>query len=122
MNEFETALNVLKYLKNLIPEHEDGDHSRMAEDDRETVRALEKVMKLVESEKEYQEEQEAYSEITLEMEQGRDIPLTEWAKKNGVNPATARQKAGRGMFKTARKSGRDWFINSEEPNTDNRCK
>lgn len=122
MNNCEIALLILKSIKSIIPEHEDGDHSRMAEDDRDTVRAIEKVIKLVESEMEYQSDQEAHSEVTIEMEKGVDIPLTEWAKLHGINPATARQKAGRGMFKTARKSGRDWFINADEPNSDNRCK
>ena len=122
MNNYEIALMILKSIKSIIPEHEYGDNSRMTEDDMDTVIALEKVMKLVESEMEHQADQEAHSEVTIEMERGGDIPLTEWAKLHGVNPATARQKAGRGMFKTARKIGRDWFINSDEPNTDNRCK
>lgn len=122
MNNYEITIMILKSIKSIIPEHNDGDHSRMAEDDRDTVRALEKVMKLVESEMEYQSDQEAHSEITIEIESSGDIPLTEWAKLHGINPATARQKAGRGMFKTARKSGRDWFINADEPNTDNRHK
>ena len=40
------------------------------------------------------------------------IPLKEWAAKNGISHATARQKAGRGGFLTARKVGRDWMISS----------
>lgn len=50
------------------------------------------------------------------------IPLKKWAEKNGLNPASARQKALRGKFKTAEKIGRDWFIDEDEPNTDNRIK
>lgn len=50
------------------------------------------------------------------------IPLKEWAAKNGISHATARQKAGRGGFLTARKVGRDWMISSAEPNTDHRIK
>jgi len=48
------------------------------------------------------------------------ISLKEYAIKNGRNPATLRQKAGRGGFKTAKKVGRDWLIDSEEPLIDNR--
>lgn len=43
------------------------------------------------------------------------IPLVEYAEIHGRNPATARQKALRGGFKTAVKMGRDWFIDSDEP-------
>jgi hypothetical protein len=50
------------------------------------------------------------------------ITLKEWAIAHGINPATARQKAGRGGFKTARKIGRDWFIDENEENIDNRVK
>lgn len=48
------------------------------------------------------------------------IPLKEWARLNGISPATARQKAGRGALKTARKVGRDWMIHKNEPNLDHR--
>ena len=48
------------------------------------------------------------------------ITLKEWAVRNGISPATARQKAGRGGFMTARKVGRDWMISASEPRTDNR--
>jgi len=50
------------------------------------------------------------------------ITLKEWAIAHDINPATARQKAGRGGFKTAQKIGRDWFIDEEEENIDNRVK
>lgn len=50
------------------------------------------------------------------------IPLKEWAIRNGIAPATARQKAGRGALKTARKVGRDWMISRYEPNIDHRSK
>lgn len=52
----------------------------------------------------------------------RKITLTEYAKMHGINPATARQRAGRGLYTTAEKIGRDWFINPEEPHVDNRIK
>jgi hypothetical protein len=50
------------------------------------------------------------------------IPLKEWAARNGISAATARQKAGRGGFITARKVGRDWMISALEPNPDHRIK
>lgn len=50
------------------------------------------------------------------------ISLTEYARLNGRNPATARQMALRGGFRTARKVGRDWMIDSEEPYPDKRRK
>ncbi|HEY5587635.1 MAG TPA: hypothetical protein VIK86_01615 [Candidatus Paceibacterota bacterium] len=48
------------------------------------------------------------------------IPLKEYAKRHGRNPATVRQKANRGGFETVQKIGRDWFIDEEEPYEDNR--
>lgn len=50
------------------------------------------------------------------------ISLAEYARLNGRNPATARQMALRGGFRTARKVGRDWMIDSEEPYPDKRRK
>ena len=67
-------------------------------------------------------EQIVHSEITIEMEQGADIPLGEWARKNGLDESYARKKARRGSLKTAHKVGRDWFINEFEINYDNRRK
>ena len=46
------------------------------------------------------------------------ISLAEYAAKHGRNPDTIRQKCARGGFKTARKIGRNWVIDSEEPMTD----
>jgi len=46
---------------------------------------------------------------------GKTIALTEWAQRNGMREDNARQKAGRGGFKTARKIGRDWTIDEDEP-------
>lgn len=50
------------------------------------------------------------------------IPLTEYAKLHGKNPAIARQAAGRGSFQTARKMGRDWVVDDAEPWPDRRVK
>lgn len=49
------------------------------------------------------------------------IPLKQWAERVGINPATARQKAGRGKL-PAVKVGRDWLIEESTPNTDGRIK
>ena len=48
--------------------------------------------------------------------------LREHARRLGKNPEVVYQKAARGGFQTAVKMGRDWFIDSEEPYTDNRIK
>lgn len=50
-----------------------------------------------------------------------EIPLIEWARRNGISPSTARQKAQRGTI-PAVKHGRDWFIDEDAPNTDARVK
>lgn len=50
------------------------------------------------------------------------ITLKEWAITHGISPATARQKAGRGGFETAKKIGRDWFIDENEEHIDGRVK
>ena len=50
------------------------------------------------------------------------ISLAEYAKKHGRDPATCRQMAIRGGFQTARKIGRNWVIDSEEPYPDRRRK
>lgn len=48
------------------------------------------------------------------------ISLKEWASAHGIDPATARQRAGRGAFQTAKKIGRDWVIDKNEPLIDHR--
>lgn len=50
------------------------------------------------------------------------ISLAEYARMHGVSPATARQKALRGGFKTAKRLGRDWVISRSEPYSDLRKK
>lgn len=49
------------------------------------------------------------------------IPLKEWAERENINPATARQKALRGTI-PAVKMGRDWFIDENVKNADKRVK
>ena len=50
------------------------------------------------------------------------ILLADYARRNGRTPATARQLAARGGFRTAKKVGRDWMIEADEPYPDNRQK
>lgn len=50
------------------------------------------------------------------------ISLTEWAKREGISDSRAREKARNGLLKTAEKIGRNWLINEEEINLDNRFK
>lgn len=50
------------------------------------------------------------------------ISLVEYAKAHDRDPANARQMAARGSFQTARKIGRNWVIDSEEPWPDRRVK
>lgn len=50
------------------------------------------------------------------------IPLKEYAERLGKNPQVVYQKAARGTFRTARKIGRDWFIDEHEPYQDARVR
>lgn len=50
------------------------------------------------------------------------ISLKEYAKLNGIDPATVRQRALRGAYHTARKIGRNWVIDKNEPHVDHRFK
>ena len=50
------------------------------------------------------------------------ISLAEYAALNGIDPSTARQRALRGAYRTARKIGRNWVIDKNEPHIDNRVK
>lgn len=54
--------------------------------------------------------------------EGKEIALAEWARKNGIDPSTARHKALKGQFETARKVGRDWLIKENEEKIDLRRK
>lgn len=48
------------------------------------------------------------------------ISLAEYAKINGRDPATVRQMALRGGFKTVKKIGRNWVIEDYEKYPDRR--
>ncbi|MDU7339058.1 MAG: hypothetical protein E7L17_13195 [Clostridium sp.] len=50
------------------------------------------------------------------------IPIAEYAKMHDKAITSVRQKAARKGFETAKKMGRDWFIDSDEPYPDNRVK
>lgn len=50
-----------------------------------------------------------------------EISLAEYARRHGRTPASARQMATRGGFRTAHKAGgRDWMIDEYEPYPDRR--
>jgi len=49
---------------------------------------------------------------------GKMIPLPEWARRVGIHPATARQKALRGGFVTAERVGTVWLIDEDESHVD----
>ena len=44
-----------------------------------------------------------------------EITLKEYALRLGKNPVVVRHRALGGAFKTARKLGRDWVIDEDEP-------
>ena len=48
------------------------------------------------------------------------ISLAEYARINGIDPATVRQRVNRGAYRTARKIGRNWVIDKNEPHVDHR--
>ena len=50
------------------------------------------------------------------------ITLKEWAEKHGITPDTARQRANRGAFQTAKKIGNLWIISKDEKLIDHRRK
>ena len=50
------------------------------------------------------------------------ISIAEYAKLHDKEISSVRQKILRGGFKTARKIGRNWVINKNEPYIDNRKK
>lgn len=49
-----------------------------------------------------------------------EIALTQYAEQHGRTPDSARQMANRGGFRTARKLGRNWVIDEDEPYPDRR--
>jgi len=50
------------------------------------------------------------------------ISIVEYAAKHGKSRCAVSQRAARGGFKTARKIGRNWVIEEDEPYTDTRVK
>lgn len=50
------------------------------------------------------------------------ISLAEYAAKHDRDPSTVRQMVLRGGFGTARKIGRNWVIEADEPYPDNRVR
>jgi hypothetical protein len=51
-----------------------------------------------------------------------DISLVEYARMHGRNPDTVNQLARRGGLRTARKIGRNWVVDDDEPYPDHRRK
>lgn len=70
-------------------------------------------------EKEAEADARAHAETTIEIEEGKEIPLTEWARINKVDPANARQRAQRGTL-PAHKIGNTWMIRENVKNIDRR--
>lgn len=50
------------------------------------------------------------------------IPLKEWAKREKIDPSTARHKIRRGTLKRVVKVSGIWFVHKSEVNMDNRVK
>ena len=50
------------------------------------------------------------------------ISLSKYAAAHGKAAISVQQKARRGGFETARKIGRNWVIDSDEPYTDRRIR
>lgn len=48
------------------------------------------------------------------------IPIKEYAEKNGIDPATVRQRILRGAMPGAVKLANSWFVPRDLPLTDNR--
>ena len=48
------------------------------------------------------------------------ISLAEYAAMHGIDHNTARKRAARGAYETARKIGRNWVIDKDEPHVDHR--
>lgn len=135
MKSYQEAIELIKTHKNMLESilsnYKEDDTSIMIEDMRADINALNRTVKLLESENEMQEDADAHcwSELSKEMGEKntekllpRMITLAEWAKRNGLDESYVRQKARRGSLKTACKIGRDWFISEAEENTDNRKK
>lgn len=56
------------------------------------------------------------------MSESNLISIGEYAKMHGVQQQTIKKKCQRGGFKTAKKIGKYWVIDKEEPYQDNRVK
>lgn len=50
------------------------------------------------------------------------ISIVEYAERNGKNRSSALRMAQKGRFKTAKKIGRNWVIEEDEPYPDKRVK
>ncbi len=50
------------------------------------------------------------------------ISIKEYAERNGLQHDNVRHKCQRGSYSSARKIGRDWLIDENEPDADRRVK
>ena len=50
------------------------------------------------------------------------ITIKEYAERNGLRHDNVRHKCQRGSYRTARKIGRDWLIDENEPDSDRRIR
>lgn len=121
MDNYEITLQTLKELKERLTDTRSLP-STGAVVDRDGLRALEKVIRMVECARRSSAVNRG-DKITVRKQELDDlIPLAAWAHKHGLDESYARQKARRGRLSSARKIGRDWFVSASEPNLDNRKK
>lgn len=60
--------------------------------------------------------------LELHASESELVSLAEYAKMKGIHPDTVRQRALRGVYHTAKKIGRTWVIDKNEPHVDHRVK
>lgn len=96
----------------LTPEYDDTERE---------IDVKQKIQELYEQDKPYLENI-SVSAFLSELKQSELILIAEYAKIHGRKPNSVRRKCLRNGFKTAKKIGRDWFIDKNEPYSDNRNK
>ena len=109
--DYVTAIDVLNSCAKIFQGWADEEYNILVE-----------ARRIIEREYDIQLDEQAHSDVTLEIENSDEIPLIEWARIHGIDESFARSKARRGGFKSAHKVGRDWMILRSEANVDNRRK
>lgn len=122
--KFKETQDLLKNIKTIYEKlYENGEKESVAARDlQEDINALERAIRILREEEGLDLDSKAHSDVTVETEEGREITLAEWSRRNGIDPSTARHKAIKGGFDTARKVGGVWLINENEKNVDKRRK